>query len=931
MNCTEKGILKCILLNARSIVRKMDCLSALATALIPDIVGITESWCCDNVGDGELMLAGYDMFRVDRSVDAKGGGVLLYVRTTLKAVALETKVKGEHVCCRLGGTTNSELVVCVCYRSGNTILFQDNNKIVRDLLKELQNRNMLLMGDFNYPDIDWSSGQSGSLCSQQFVSGIEDGFLTQHVHGPTRGNACLDLVITKDPDIVEDITVLDTFHNSDHNIILWNTIFEAGAAQADRQTFDYNKADYDAVRAQLRDRDWSRLLVGDADRDWKTFRNAILEVEKKYVPTRKLVDGRKKPIWLDFKAMKAVKKKYKVYAKYKDPHHPAYVRAARIATRLVRESRRKFETMLAQNMKRDSKSFYAYIRGRSKARTRVGPLVNAGVVCTDDLEISEAFNEYFATVFTDEDCASLPNPRQMFTGKEEECLSDIELTLDDVRKKLATLRSDKSGGTDGLNPRFLKEIQTEIDAPLLHIYSESLKSGSVPDDWKSANVCPIFKKGSRSQAGNYRPVSLTSQAGKLLESIIRDSVVDHLESNKLVLESQHGFRRGRSCLSNLLSFLDEVIRSIDGGNAVDVIYLDFAKAFDKVPHRRLVMKLASHGIRGNVLRWIEEWLKGRKQRVCCNGAFSDWRAVTSGVPQGSVLGPVLFLVYINDLDSELLSWVLKFADDTKIFGRVGSDADRDKIQHDLDKLESWSRDWQMAFNVDKCKVMHMGRHNRRQTYQLNNRVLESVDDEKDLGVTVTSDLKSSTQCRNAYNKAIKVLGMINRTIKYKDKGILLSLYKALVRPLLEYATPAWSPHYVKDRVLLERAQHRFTRMVKGLGSLSYERRLESLGIWSLEERRNRADLIEVFKILKGFSTVSMMYLFELHGQSSTRGHTLKLAKHRSSTDLRKYFFSERVINRWNRLDQTCIDSASINVFKSNLTRLRTTQMVSFLD
>ncbi len=237
----------------------------------------------------------------------------------------------------------------------------------------------------------------------------------------------------------------------------------------------------------------------------------------------------------------------------------------------------------------------------------------------------------------------------------------------------------------------------------------------------------------------------------------------------------------------------------------------------------------------------------------------------------------------------------------------------------------------MAFNVDKCKVMHLGGGNIKQVYCLEGRRLGTVMEERDLGVTLTADLKPSKQCRAIYNKAIKTLGMINRTVKYKNRRILLCLYKVLVRPILEYCIPAWSPQYIKDKFLLERVQHRFTRMVHGMKLLEYEGRLATMNLWSLEERRNRADLIEVFKIMKGLTFPGMGGLFQISSYTRTRGHSLKLAKNRSRMDLRKYFFSERVVGRWNGLDQDTIDSQTIVQFKNSLQRIRSTRIGFFLD
>ena len=252
-----------------------------------------------------------------------------------------------------------------------------------------------------------------------------------------------------------------------------------------------------------------------------------------------------------------------------------------------------------------------------------------------------------------------------------------------------------------------------------------------------------------------------------------------------------------------------------------MIFLDFAKAFDKVPHQRLLCKLRAHGIHGKILQWISAWLMNRRQRVCLLGELSGWLDVTSGVPQGSVLGPVLFLIFINDLDCGIANWILKFADDTKIYGCLKDPIDCDTLQDDLDLLCTWSNEWQMQFNIDKCKVMHIGKKNPLCKYKMNGSKLEEVTIEKDLGVYISNDAKPSVQCQQSYLKANRMLGFVKRNIISRNPSILLNLYKSFVRPHLEYCSPAWSPHYKKDKELLERVQHRFTRLFSHLRQLDY--------------------------------------------------------------------------------------------------------------
>lgn len=412
----------------------------------------------------------------------------------------------------------------------------------------------------------------------------------------------------------------------------------------------------------------------------------------------------------------------------------------------------------------------------------------------------------------------------------------------------------------------------------------------VPQDFRDAIVVPLHKKGSRDKAENYRPISLTSIIGKIFESIIKDSIARFLKENNLIRDSQHGFTSERSCLTNLLDFIENVTRELDNGNCVDVLYLDFAKAFDKVPHKRLLSKLEAHGITGNILRWVDSWLSNRRQKVSVEGELSEWAAVKSGVPQGSVLGPLLFLIYINDIDQDIVSKFSKFADDSKVAKIVNNLDDAEILRNDIVKLQNWTLDWQMEFNSEKCKVMHIGRKSLNSEYALNNTILKSTEEERDLGVLVDKSFKFSEHCNKVANSANAVIGMIKRTITCRKKDIMVKLYKALVRPKLEYCVQAWCPYLKKDIDKLEKVQARATRLIYDCRKLNYENRLQYTGLISLSERRVRGDLIEVFKMLKGFSAVNYSKLFKLSGNNRTRGHCYKLVKTRSRLDIRKNFF-----------------------------------------
>jgi len=927
--------------NAHSIVNKIHELQASVCAEKPDIIGITESWTYDELTDSELALEGFDMFRQDRPGAHRGGGVLLYVRSELNAVAFTPRSKfPEQIWCCLSKGCPDELLIGVCYRTTTSSIFvNDTAEQLRDLIREQGSKHLLLMGDFNYPDIDWSGRQctsGASVESKLFLEAVEDSFLTQHVLCATRKEAVLDLVLTDEEDMVSDMQSLGPFSSSDHNWLSWN--LEVGAQQpATSNTgikkWDYKRADFAGFIKELTDTDWTSSLEPlYTDEAWQMFRDKLMDCENRYIP-QKTCKKTTKPIWMTHKAMKKVQRKHKAYATYKQTDHPAYVAAAKAARREVRAAKLNFETKMASNVKTDKKSFFAYVRSKLKSKAKPGPLVNCNGEVINDLEgMSEEFNRYFSSVFTTEKLDHIPKCKSTFPHAGSE-LQELEITDDMVLKSLEKLRSDKSPGADNISPRLLKEIGRAIVTPVRVIFQKSINSGVVPEDWRTANVCPIYKKGKRDATENYRPISLTSQLGKILESMIRDVMVHHLESFNLIRDSQHGFRGGRSCLTNLLVFLDTVSQAVDAGHSMDIIYLDFAKAFDKVPHQRLLEKVKSHGISGKLLTWIESWLSHRKQRVQLQGKASGWIYVTSGVPQGSVLGPLLFLIFINDLEEGISSTtrVLKFADDSKMFGIVNNKSEHDIIQKDLDVLQTWADTWQMEFNVSKCKVMHLGYHNMDYSYSMYGQMLQSTDTEKDLGVLITSDLKSGEQCTAAYMKANKMLGLIKRTLVNRDRKTLLALYKAIVRPHLEYCCSAWAPHYAKDKELLEKVQHRFTRLFKDLRDMEYLQRLNCLGLWTLEERRNRSDLIEVFKMCRGHSAIPFESFFVLDTAGRTRGHSLKISKQSCSKDIRKYFFSHKVVNRWNSLPDHIVQASSLNVFKNGLQKLRSVKMGFFMD
>jgi hypothetical protein len=593
---------------------------------------------------------------------------------------------------------------------------------------------------------------------------------------------------------------------------------------------------------------------------------------------------------------------------------------------------------MAENSKRNPKLVYSYVKSKTSVKDQVRALVNTnGQVVTERSVIAEVLDDQFESVFVDEDPGELPyfEPKRQDAFGVEELMQCLDETI--VQERLFTLKSDKACGVDEISTHVLKMCAKGFALPLSLIFRRSIAEGRVPVQWKEANISPIFKKGSRVIAANYRPVSLTSVVCKVLESIVRDRFMQYLEVEGLISDEQHGFVRGKSCVSNLLETLDLVTKELSEGHSVDVVYLDFLKAFDMVPHRRLVHKLKGFGMRMDLLSWFESFLSNRRQRVVLGDVVSSWRVVRSGVPQGSVLGPLLFVLYINDLPEYVEDTCKLYADDSKLISIVETMESVARTQRSVDGITEWTKRWLVRLNAKKCVVMHFGRANLRANYTIEEYgtgervVMNESRCERDLGVYISEDLRWKRHIDEITARANRVLGMLVRTFVCRDVGLWKNLYVSLVRPHLEYASAVWNPHLRGDISALEKIQERATRIPTAMRKLPYAERLKVWGLTTLEERRMRGDLIQMYKSLNGLDRIQWYTGPHRAPQSQTRlavKNELCLRREKFDTKLqndhghfvttRHEFFLNRVTVNWNKLSNTEVNAASVNAFKARI-------------
>ena len=359
-------------------------------------------------------------------------------------------------------------------------------------------------------------------------------------------------------------------------------------------------------------------------------------------------------------------------------------------------------------MQRKPQKIWKHVNSKIASVPHIGNLkVTEGtntMLVTDDLDKAEAFSDYFSTVFTVE---TNIDSIHFYNVMADNFMPEITLTEMEVGKKLSELNVNKSFGPDLVHPRVLYELRCVIVGPLTNIFNDSLHSGIIPNDWKNSNVTVIFKKGKKDCVENYRPISLTCISCKIMESIIRDYIMSYFKVQNLFSNFQYGFIKGRSTVLQLLKVFDAWTSILDEGCQVDVIYTDFEKAFDKVPHQRLLCKLYGYGVNHRVINWIRNFLCFRQQAVRINGVYASPKPVLSGIPQGSVLGPLLFVIYINDLPDICREYAITFlyADDAKLFRQIRDELDCSNLNTAFDSVHDWCVKWQMSLNIDKCQVL----------------------------------------------------------------------------------------------------------------------------------------------------------------------------------------------------------------------------------
>ena len=583
------------------------------------------------------------------------------------------------------------------------------------------------------------------------------------------------------------------------------------------------------------------------------------------------------------------------------------------------------ERHVIESLKDNSSRFWSYVKSKLSNRQNFLEKIKSNDVIIDDpLMMAESLNEQFYKCFNKRsrnlNTINLESGSYLQGIGIQEVQFDFRIIRDIIRK----IPNKRSHDYDGISYAVLKGGGDILALQLDCFFKLTFKCESIPNDRRKSIIIPLRKKTTSIDIEDFRPINITSCVYRILERSVRNTIYRYLTDNSIIKSSQHGFLKGRSTTTALLSYANEIHKSLDKNMCVDTAYFDFSKAFDSVRHDFLIEKLMNIGIHGSLLKWIIDYFSNRTQIVNVNGFKSSERKVCSGVVQGSVLGPLLFTIFVNDIDQDIKnSAILKYADDIRLYRFFKTDQPSQLqnamlFQDDINAMIAWSLKWDLKFNISKCCVQHFGSKNVKSDYKIDDKSLQKKILEKDLGVLFPINLKFNEHIDTIVKKANRQLGIIGRVFKTRNMDTIIPLYKTFVRPILEYNSVIWSPYMEKYDHQIERIQMRMFKLMNNVRSLSYKEKLKKANLLTLRARRIKHQLMIAFKIKNNDMDLCFDDFFEENHFKKTRGNVLKLSLQKSRTKKYQNFFTCAIVKHWNKLKSSEIKVRTSNAFKASI-------------
>ena len=851
-----------------------------------DIVAICETWLLESIGDSEVCDSRYDVHRRDRpcrggngGAPSLGGGVMLLTRRTLGAravVSLSSDAPYDivHVViqARAVRAARDLHVICVYLPGSGAPHDAMVSHLTSYLTENIDNGSVddyIILGDFNFPNVEWRTDPDRTSflpfnvtneSQHNFLDTISSLGLDQY-NGVINGNdRYLDLFFSTLEMTTSRCALPITREDMPHHpaIELGLTDLSVRGVLRDPKNIVYNfkKANYDVVKSRLASIDWStKLGHATVDEVVSCFYDELKCIINEEVP-KYLSNGSGYPVWFSKPLANIIKEKARYHRRWKKFGNPldydtfSMLRLRQKKTQL--ECWQRYISGCENAIKTNPKLFWSYSNSLRKDHGVPTHISFGSLEACGGFEICGLFLDYFLSVYTNPQpinrCSLNCEPSNFINT-----INTIDFEPALVQKYLQRLNHNKGAGSDGIPSIFAKRCAVELSSPLSIIFRKSMDEGRFPEVWKEAYVTPVHKSGSRQNVENYRPVSVLACFGKVFELIVHDQL--YPVAAAYIPSSQHGFMRRRSTVTNLAVFTDFIARHMDKGLQVDVVYTDYSKCFDRIDHNILISKLLGIGVHGDLLRWLESYLRNRLQAVRIGVFKSNFELIPSGVPQGSHLGPLLFNIYLHDIETCFMnSKILMYADDNKIYMPIRCIADCEDLQTDLNRLLAYCERNRLELNVKKCQTITYTRKRKFMTYnyKFGSSVIPRVSLVRDLGVILDNKLLFTSHFDYITQKAHKLLGFIHRSAKpFRKIESLKVLYFAYVRSITEYASPIWSPSYATHRSRIESVQRCFTRRLsyRLREHQNYEDRLITFRMHSLEDRRLIADLKLLFDIV----------------------------------------------------------------------------------
>ena len=666
--------------------------------------------------------------------------------------------------------------------------------------------------------------------------------------------------------------------------------------------------------------DWDSLIShDDINLSWSNWHSTFMNIMESTIP-QAILKPRKNLPWITKPILQAMRRRNSLYRSYRKSNDDSILVKYKSARNSVVSLLRQSKAIYFQNLSNSGgKKFWKAVKLLNKQDSSIPTLIDStGASINSSSEKASLLNYYFNDCFN----VNVPPLQVPPLRNHTSCPNELLCSDEVVEELLLSLLPDKSIGFDGVSPKMLKFTAFSIAPSLTNLFNLSITTGTLPAAWKHARIVPIFKKGDKSLPSNYRPISVLSTVSKVLERHIHSLIFSFITENSLISDCQWGFMPHRSTTSALCSITHNWLSAMNDGNEICSVFFDLRKAFDSVPHGPLLDRLLSYSLDPSLVAWIHGYLAGRTQTVVVGGEQSASLPVISGVPQGSVLGPLLFIIYVNDLTSVIspYSKLSMFADDIALYRSITAAADYPQLQSDITAINFWVQDNHLSFNVGKCCTMLVTR--RSNSYSnfppplfLGNTVLTQVDSVKYLGITLTTDLSWSLHISNINAKTRKLLGLLYRRFYFCSAPALLTLYTSFIRPHLEYASPVWDPYLRKDINLLHSTQAFALRVVTKDWSCSSENLHRSLNLPTLSVRRHVAKLSHLYKIVHKIEDFrSPPLTFKTLRYKTRNSHSLTLSS--ISSHSAQFFFSffPHTISLWNTLNFETVN-LSLDSFK----------------